>query len=429
MSSYLCMYANLDFPDRRMALSTQSMIEILPYDILETIIQKLAEDSEDKRINNAALSVASLTCQAFLHHCRTHLFSSIDTYRYLGKPQGNVPHALVQNPSLAAHCQTLVLHLDPHHETGDMAEALLQLKKIRSFTLCGHPSRGWNTFSPRMQQAFIHLFGLPSLTEVRIVCEGMPGLPAFLLSSCRNLVDLSLINPYTALTSASCPADLGPPPRLLSLHLQGLYPAMTSLLDIRRSETVPIIDISHIRSLSVYFEAEDGHKALERILLLARKLESFHCYVFPPATFRNLARMLDLRSLTTLRSMHLRFLIVDEMQDLFAGLIEELEEMRHHKNTGLQELLLDLTIERDTGCRFIDREWKKLDDIIGNPSAFPSLYSFTFNITVLFFNLYAHAEERVKRFKEMKMTQLTRLSSRENREFHFEFSVESSFET
>ncbi|KAF8156833.1 hypothetical protein B0H34DRAFT_474757 [Crassisporium funariophilum] len=409
-----------------MAHPTQSTIEMLPYDVLETIIQKLVEDSEDKRINNEALSVASLTCRAFLHHCRTHLFSSINTYRdRVGKPQEKDPHALVQNPSLAAHCQDLVLYLDPHQETGDMTEALLQLKKIHSFTLWGHPSRGWNTFSPRMQQAFIHLFGLPSITQVVIFFEGMPGLPAILLSSCRNLVDLSLIDPYTALTSESCLAELGPPPRLLSLHLRGLNPTMTSLLDIRHSETVPIIDISHIRSLSVDFETEDGYKTLERILFLARKLETIDCEVSPPATFSNLARMVDLGSLTTLRSMCLSFSVEDEMQDPFSGLIEELEEMSHHKNAGLQELFLHLTIDLDSQCRFIDQQWQKLDDVLSNPSAFPCLYSLTFNITVLFYDLHAEADQQVKRFKEMKMTQLTRLSNRENREFHFEFSVKS----
>ncbi|KAF8156824.1 hypothetical protein B0H34DRAFT_798192 [Crassisporium funariophilum] len=408
-----------------MSPPTQSMIEMLPYDILETIIQKLAEDSEDKRINNKALSVASLTCRAFLHHCRTHLFSSIKTIKrrfYIPERNDYDPHALIQNPSLAAYCQTLVLHLDPRLETGDMAEALLQLKKIHSFDLCGHSSRGWNTFSPRMQQAFIHLFGLPSLTKVVISLAGMPGLPVILLSSCRNLVDLSLTDPSTALTSASWFADLGPPPRLISLKLWGLGPAMTSLLDIRRSETVPIIDISHIRSLLVDFD-EDGHKTLERILLLARRLESLNCEVFPPATFSNLARMLDLGSLTTLRSMRLIFWVLNEMQDPFSGLIEELEEMSQQKNTGLQELVLELNVGCDAKCRFIDQEWKKLDDVLGNPSAFPCLFSLTFHITVLRNLEELEAEEQVKKFEEMRMTQLTRLSSRENREFHFEFLV------
>ncbi|KAF8156825.1 hypothetical protein B0H34DRAFT_859486 [Crassisporium funariophilum] len=410
-----------------MSPPTQSMIEVLPYEILETIIQDLAEDSGDKKINNEALSVASLTCRAFLHHCRNHLFSSINTdrYRIVGKQQGNVPHPLVQNPSLAAHCQDLVLYLDPHDETGDMAEALLQLKKIRSFHLCGHSSRGWNTFGPRMQQAFIHLFGLPSLTKVVISFRRRKELPAIPPSSCRNLVDLSLVNPYTALTSASCLADLSPPPRLLTLHLCGLNNAMTSLLEIRRSETVPIIDFSHLRRLFVDVENDDERKMLERILLEARKLESLICEVFPPATYSNLARMLDLGSLATLRSMCLRFWVEDEMQDPFSGLIEELEEMSQQKNTGLQELVLELKVARDSKCRFIDREWKKLDDALGNPSAFPCLYSLTFNITVLFYDLHAEAEEMVKRFNDMRMTQLTRLSSRENREFHFEFSVEA----
>ncbi|KAF8156811.1 hypothetical protein B0H34DRAFT_474063 [Crassisporium funariophilum] len=134
--------------------------------------------------------------------------------------------------------------------------------------------------------------------------------------------------------------------------------------------------------------------------------------------------MLDLRSLTTLRSMRFRFWIENEEQDPFSGLIEELEEMSHHNNTGLQELLLDLTIDCETNCRLIAREWKKLDDILGDPSAFPCLRSLAFRVTLgVIYELNAQCEEHLEKFKEMTTRQLTRLSGRENREFHFEYSI------
>ncbi|KAF8158039.1 hypothetical protein B0H34DRAFT_797458 [Crassisporium funariophilum] len=200
---------------------------------------------------------------------------------------------------------------------------------------------------------------------------------------------------------------------------------MQSLLDIRRSETVPIIDISHLRRLTSTCTTEDDYKTLERILLLARKLEYFECEVFPPVTYHNLAQMLDLKSLTTLTTMCFAFVVEDEKQDPFSGLIEELEEMSHHKNNGLQELCLILTIEFDVKCRFIDREWKRLDDALGNRSAFPCLYSLTFIIIVKrHIRSRAQCEEDLKKFEDMKTRQLTQLSCRESREFRFEFSVE-----
>ncbi|KAF8156786.1 hypothetical protein B0H34DRAFT_473651 [Crassisporium funariophilum] len=399
----------------------QSMIETLPYDILQTIIQELAEESAKERKKKETLSACSLTCRAFVHPCRTHLFSTIDFSRYPTGRLDKPPHLVLQNTLLAAYCQTLVYELGPPHETDGMAEALLHLKNIRSFTLLGHRLRGWSALSPRTQQAFIHLFSLPSLTKIVIMFQHNEGLPAILLASCRNLVNLFLIGCIN-LTSTSCLADLSPPPRLLSLHLRCLDPAMNSLLDIRRSETVPIIDISHLQRLTVEScFSDDGYKIVEKILLVARKLEWLDCQVSPRLAYHNLARMLDLKSLTTLRSLHLRFSVEDEMQDPFSGLIEELEEMSRHKNTGLQELLLHLTIEHDVKCRFIDREWKKLDDVLGNPSAFLCLYSLTFKITMMHFQKRAQCEEQQKKFEDMKTRHLTRLSSRD---FRFEFSVE-----
>ncbi|KAF8156885.1 hypothetical protein B0H34DRAFT_476957 [Crassisporium funariophilum] len=409
------------FDRRHIPHPTQSTIEKLPYDILETIIQELAEESGKESKEKETLSACSLTCRAFVHPCRTHLFSSIDFSTY---SPGHSPHLILQKPSLAAHCRTLVFRLGPSQESEDTAAALLQLKRIRSFTLDGRSPHGWNALSPAMQQAFIHLFGLPSLTNVTIGLDGIPldeGLPAILLSSCRNLVDLNLDGFRTAFTSACCLANLGPPPRPLSLSSRYLDPVMKSLLDIRRSETVPIIDLSHVRRLTVECDNDGEYKIFEKILLMARTLEFLDCEVSAPVTYHNLAQMLDLKSM---RLMKLRFSVDDEMHDLFAGLIEELEEMSQQKNTSLQELLLDLIVERDTKCRFIDREWKKFDDIIGNPSTFPNLYSFTFKITLATWAEYDRSEEQLEMFEEMKARHLPRLSSRDSQEFHFDFSVE-----
>ncbi|KAF8156815.1 hypothetical protein B0H34DRAFT_847848 [Crassisporium funariophilum] len=403
---------------------TLSMIETLPYDILETIIEEVAKDSGYKRINKETLSACSLTCRAFVHPCRTHLFSTIDFSQYRAGWKNHSPQLVLQNTSLAAHCRTLVFELGTPHETDDIAEALLQLKKICCFRFIDKSQRGWKAVSPRMQQALIHLFGLPSLTMVKLSLDGKARLPAILLSSCRNLVDLKIGDLDIASTSAGSLTELGPPPRLLSLSLLTSAHAMQSLLDINCSETVPIIDISHLKRLRVgSVRTEDDYKTLENILLLVRKLEWFYCRASSPATYRNLARMLDLKSLATLRSMHLCFYVSNEMQDPFFGLIEELEEMSYQKNTGLQELFLDVTVSVYAKFRLIDREWKKFDNVLGNPSTFPCLQSLTFKITLNQMR-FAQCEERLKKFEDMKTRHLTRLSSRENREFRFEFLVE-----
>ncbi|KAF8154802.1 hypothetical protein B0H34DRAFT_717927 [Crassisporium funariophilum] len=409
---------------------------MLPYDVIETIIQDLAEENGRKR--KEALSACALTCRAFLHPSRTHLFSSINFKCDRRQGQDHYPNLILQNPSLAAHCRTLVFELATRNETDDIAGALLQVKNMRSFTLYGYSAwfRQWkepSPLSPGMKQALIHLFGLPSLTKVAMHLGGPFGdvglPPAILLSYCRNLVDLQLdgIHPtftFATFTSASCLADVGPPPRLLSLHISKIFQFMDMLLDIRRSDGLPIVDLSRLQRLIVDCRAGDEIERLKRILSVTRRLESLDCQVRAYATFHNLAQMLDLKSLTTLKSMQLRFWVEHEKPDHFPGLIEELEEMSHQKNTGLQELLLDLQIYYIHSEFRFGIEWKKLDDVLGNPSAFPCLHSFTVKITL--HTLKGHVQYdpqcQEQRFKEMKTRQLTRLSSREHLEFNFGFS-------
>ncbi|KAF8156843.1 hypothetical protein B0H34DRAFT_475261 [Crassisporium funariophilum] len=265
------------FNRRHIPHPVQSTIEKLPYDILETIIQELAEESGEESREKETLSACSLTCRAFVHPCRTHLFSSLD---FNMPPRWHSPHLILQNPSLAAHCRTLVFKLGPSQESEDIIAGLLQLNRIRSLTLDGRSRHGWNALSPGMQQALIHLFGLPSLTKVTIDLDGITGdgfLPALLLSSCRNLVDLYLNGFLSPFTSASFLANLGPPPRPLSLSTRNLDRVLKSLLGIRPSETVPIIDLSHVRRLDVECDTDGDYKILESILLVARKLEFFDC--------------------------------------------------------------------------------------------------------------------------------------------------------
>ncbi|KAF8151809.1 hypothetical protein B0H34DRAFT_823433 [Crassisporium funariophilum] len=160
---------------------------------------------------------------------------------------------------------------------------------------------------------------------------------------------------------------------------------------------------------------------------MTRKLEWLGFKVLAPVTYHNLARMLDLQSFPTLRSMYFSLTVFEERgrQNHFCGLITELEELSHQNNTGIKELFLDLRNKWDTTYRIIDREWKKLDDVLGNPSAFPCLYLFTFKITLETKFEHAQGGEQLKEFKQVKSKHLTRLSSRENQHFRFDFLVET----
>ncbi|KAF8152228.1 hypothetical protein B0H34DRAFT_110057 [Crassisporium funariophilum] len=398
------------------------MIESLPYNILEIIIQELELAGESGR---KAVLACSSTCRAFVHPCRAHLFSRIDLYwaNRWAQDIGQFADLLLQDPSLADHVRWLDCGLEG---TDDMVRVLLQLKNICSLTLHGS-SHGRKASSPGMQQALIHLFGLPSLTFIKLSAR-LPGegLPADLLSSCGNLVDLRL-NSNNPFTSASCRTILGTPPRLLSLHTEKSTVALKSLLDIKRSDALPIVDLSHLQTLVIGCITHEDFNLMEKILSVTRKLVKLECHVLPDVTHHKLARMLDIKSLPTLRSISITLDFLGDIEDPFSGLIEELEEMGYERNNCLQELSLLVRVWPWSVFSFVDRDWKKLDNILGDPSAFQCLKIFTFKFILKTFSeeqFQSDAKEQLKKFEDMKTRQLTRLSSQERPERDFNFSVE-----
>ncbi|KAF8156886.1 hypothetical protein B0H34DRAFT_476915 [Crassisporium funariophilum] len=130
------------------------------------------------------------------------------------------------------------------------------------------------------------------------------------------LVSLQLltIDPFT---SVSCRTVFGPPPRLLSLSALYCTAAMKSLLDIKRSDGLPIIGLSYLQTLEIECNSDHEYKDLERILTVTQKLVHIDCLgvslflcnllrvhkhrsVSARIIYHKLARTLKIKSLPTL---------------------------------------------------------------------------------------------------------------------------------
>jgi hypothetical protein len=218
----------------------------LPYDVFIPIIEELASQRCYR-----SLRACSQTCHILLHPCRVHLFSTIN----IGKNAHQFAALLNGNPAISSYVQYLTYQ--PSIFTEDVANALLLLNKIRIFVLCDfHCDERWDSLTPHIQHALIHLLSLPSITRISIYQSSH--FPVVLLSTCSNLKHL-VIRRQTSFTSQMCDTIMHAhrPPKLLSLDISGVtIPAEDEWHPVgkTRADGLPLLDLSHLRSLTFRME-------------------------------------------------------------------------------------------------------------------------------------------------------------------------------
>jgi len=233
----------------------------IPYDILVSIIDELALRGQLKD-----LRACSQACHMLLHPCRVNLFSAVT----VGVNVRRFAALLNQNSTIQVYIRNLTYQ--PAILSEDIANALLLLNNIETLSLQGYMTSSWGSLTPQTQHALIHLFSSPSVT--RILVYGFADVPAILLSSCSNLKHLDLHSPANFTSEASNTPFLAPP-KLISLDISKVRrPAVESLLNERRVDGLPILDLSGHRSLTVRLMQGPGdEKHLEQILRSASKLQ------------------------------------------------------------------------------------------------------------------------------------------------------------
>ena len=236
----------------------------LPYDVFISIIGELASQCCYR-----SLRACSQTCHILLHPCRVHLFSTIN----IDNNAHQFAALLNRNSAISSYVQYLTYQ--PSVLTEDVANALLLLNKIRTFVLCDfHCDQRWDSLTPHIQHALIHLFSSPSITRISIYQSSH--FPVVLLSTCSNLKHL-VIRRQTSFTSEMCDTikHAHRPPKLLSLDISGVsIPAGNEWHPVGKDRTdgLPLLDLSHLQSLT--FRMEGMRKiVLENILRACVGLE------------------------------------------------------------------------------------------------------------------------------------------------------------
>ena len=223
----------------------------LPFDILEVIIEKVAEERDI-----GTLKALSLVRRDFLDICQPHSFSTIDLHpRFVNA----LTEILERNGRLPLYVEKLILTIHPgiSNET-QLPWVLEQLHNIKCLHLSMEPGANWSQFSHRLQSALKMISQSPKLNELELenVCPRETAIA--LVVRAPNLRHLALYEgQFVPPQTLSGKFFKVPQPETLDVGGGGIE-MVQGLIDAKRSNGDSAIDFSQLRKIEMDVEARYG---------------------------------------------------------------------------------------------------------------------------------------------------------------------------
>ena len=368
-----------------------------PLDIIGEIIDDLQDDS-------AALKACSLTCLSLLPLCRKYIFRTITLMprsrgaKFRGLPRyitllGNL---LDTNSQIADYVRNLVYGIEvPDFKDESVPRILDKLHQIQSFRFAAHSCINWGALRPDLQESLSRM--IHTMTHLDITF-----IPIDIFIPCISLINLRLDSITGTVTDGYEHGYFGQDavPQLQSPTLGNSSGRYTqSLVEAKRSKDVPVLDFSNLRTLSVRINKGSDFTAFHTLMKVTKKLETLDymgAYQFAFIYLsgltlialanlangcRNLAVSMNPSSFSTLRRLHLIFLVEDDVQDPLCGICHEFTALSGHN--VIEEIILEIVVQIDCQCK-TDNEWRKLDDVLA--TGFPRLSQVSLSIEICVFS-------------------------------------------
>ncbi|KAF8149925.1 hypothetical protein B0H34DRAFT_731755 [Crassisporium funariophilum] len=389
-------------------VAPKSNTPALPIEVIGVIIDALG----DERDMNA-LKACCLTCRAFVHLSRKHLFSTLDintTFPYrtwnfgqlLSISDPGVLDCILKFEFQITRCEL---------EYPSLPTFLLRITKLESLFLSAlnDETKDWSKLHKALQEALLHLMHLPTLTHFRL--RWFKNFPVSAIVSCNNLISLNVGD--VVLVEMDHLPTRSKPHMIQEYTMERLASSAThALLDTKLANGNPGFDFTMLKKLDATCEGPHDVSAILRFLEVAKNIAVFK--LFAPAhvglQFEHLARM-TAPCARTLKILDLRAKCAAEPSESILSLCKELEEM---SNRNVVEIIrLQIHLQPRLECLTGDA-WGMLDVVLNNPG-WSRLRHVSLDI-----NLYPKTFEVLKKgLDALPETQLAGLAGSNSIDFKF----------
>ncbi|KAH6905832.1 hypothetical protein BKA70DRAFT_1430256 [Coprinopsis sp. MPI-PUGE-AT-0042] len=373
----------------------------LPHDILESIISLI-----DTRLRASDLCNCALASRELVAIAQKKLLASVrliqrvngvhgEDFVVATHPIDRFHSSLLRNPSLGAYVRALEIHCTPKEnhpspEGFDVLQLLGNVQTLQFGFTHGATDLGWTRSwsEPNLDRIKSTLASL--VTRNPIVSMHLFGIqdlaPSFitLASSLKQLI----IQHVDLDTSASAQSSN---PITIQLDAVELLENVVGFVKAAILTSFPILDISQVTQLYVYYGLNDGGDPFCRVLPLLTCIEVLDIRMeshYPDgeaseswAKGKTLSR-LSPSALQTLHTIKLTTDVWLETDDfpVFGGLAAELAQVAGHNS--LQEIAIEMEFGSETTFYGDLSQWAELDEILSN--GFPYLRKLHVKVTRAF---------------------------------------------
>ena len=311
------------------------MSAVLPFDIIELIIETVGGENEDTNL----LKELALVSHSFHQICSKHLFATIELHDGVSCPdiasskKGFVK--LVRNrPDVVKYIRKLTYEVSHFDDDGLHSPILSNfLRTIPSLNYLIITSRvwmDWNKLNSSLTSAFLHLMHLPTVNHIDLSFIINFPLSSFTPSVNLLRLDILRVEPFDPFREDGSLlfVQSGMMPKLREFHMKMSNHMAKQMLLAKGQDGRPAFNFMDLRKLTMEFQKDDRH--IRYALQNAKLLEKLHLHLDVDRSLVELHEIL-FPSVRTLKVLDLTVSLYNLRIPVFlGGISEELEALAGH---------------------------------------------------------------------------------------------------
>ena len=408
------------------------MSPVLPFDIIELIIEAVGENKDTNLLEELAL-----VSHSFHQICSKHLFATVELHD--ANPKRNVASSkkgfvklLNSRPYVVKYIRKLTYKMSNYYFPINNDDELLSpilLNFLRTIPSLNYlritssmTSSDWNELNPSLTSTFLHLMHLPTVNHIDLSFIGNFPLSSFTPSVNLHRLDLLCVGPSDPIREDGSLlfVQSGMMPKLREFHMKMSNHMAKQMLLAKGQDGRPAFNFMDLIGLSMPFVKLEDVWNTRYILQNARLLEKLRLRFGANRSLVELHDILSCRA-CTLKVLDLTVFLCNKRISVFLGGISEELEALAGRNM-LEALSLHIYIDRHETEDFIGSIIQKVEGVLVKPG-WSALRRISFKVQVC--GAVSDSEERANLFESVQslrdkyLSHLSKLDS-----VAFDYSVE-----